>query len=240
MLLPDGQDAFIAIGVLLSLAHFFSHAVSRKLEKMHFRLLSFSAGVFVTFLFLDSIPRVSALAYGPALALLGFACYHVMEKFVYQHRHPSELRRQIGRVHAAGYFLGGFLEGLLVMLVFKVGSQSPLILPAFHPRAGIHLLALPPFGKGKRLACLQGPSKCRPAAGSAGRNAVRRGFTRVKSRFLIHHRRDSLRVLPRRHPPGQGRQTRGLRPWRGCDVPATIHITNPRLLALPISASTAF
>lgn len=118
----------LGLVIFLGLIHYISSKFSERLEKYHITLLSFSAGIFVTILFLDFFPRIINVENSFLLVLLGFVLFHVAEKYVYQHKRKTEMSKTIGIMDVVGFFIDGFLDGMILVLSFKISPQLGYIL----------------------------------------------------------------------------------------------------------------
>ncbi len=122
------------LAFILSMVHFFSEEYSPKIERFHSELLSFSAGLFITFIFLDLLPEFFAgIEFAGRIAflalLLGFVIFHIGEKYIYQHiTNKRELLSELQAVHALGFFIDHFTVGVALFLTLSVPSESFRIL----------------------------------------------------------------------------------------------------------------
>ncbi len=120
--------ALIAFGlaVILSILHFFSEEYSPRIERHHAELISFSAGIFIPFIFLDLFPELfkgmEFAGEGIFIAMLfGFVLFHVGEKYVYQHiTNKRELLADLKEIHALGFFFDHFTVGMALYLTLTV------------------------------------------------------------------------------------------------------------------------
>ncbi|MAG22283.1 MAG: hypothetical protein CL943_03195 [Candidatus Diapherotrites archaeon] len=122
MLLP------FVLAFILALLHFFSEEYSEKIEKHHTKLISFSAGLFITFIFLDLFPEFFK---GSAFVgdniflamLIGFILFHLGEKYVYQHiTNKRELLTDLKEIHVIGFFIDHFTVGLALYFALSVSD----------------------------------------------------------------------------------------------------------------------
>ena len=129
---------------VLSLVHYYSEKYSYQIERYHSELTSFSAGLFITYIFLYLLPELlEGMHYTGNniffLMLIGFVIYHLAEKYLYQHiRNKNELMRDLSELHIAGFFVNHFVTGMILFLAlstedFLVGLLVfvPLLLHAF-------------------------------------------------------------------------------------------------------------
>ncbi len=110
----------IILGLAMSLAHHFSYELVQKLRSHHSMLLSFSAGISTTYLFLELLPYFSegAAELGRHMfvfILIGFVLIHLAEKFIYFHFYKNKLRRELALENAAVSFIYHFLIGMLLV-----------------------------------------------------------------------------------------------------------------------------
>lgn len=108
----------IALAAALTVVHYLSEVYASHQEKHHWRILSFSAGAFITLLFLEMMPRATSVPYGLSLMLLGFVCFHAVERYVYQHYHKKELRKKVDALDTLGFFGKNFLNGFVLVVAF--------------------------------------------------------------------------------------------------------------------------
>ncbi len=110
----------IILGLAMSLAHRFSYELVERVKKHHNKLLSFSAGISVTYLFLELLPYFSEGAASVDrrlffFILLGFVMIHLAEKYIYFHFYKDKLRRELALENAAVSFIYHFLVGMLLV-----------------------------------------------------------------------------------------------------------------------------
>ncbi len=114
----------LVLAFILVLVHIFSDKYARHVEKFHIHTISFSAGLFLGVIFLSLLPEFfKGFAHmGNFIYLLlfaGFILFHLGEKFIYQHvRNKNELLKDLGFVHAIGFFINHFVVGITLFLVF--------------------------------------------------------------------------------------------------------------------------
>ena len=118
----------IILAAILSVVHYYSYDIAERIEQNYQRLLSFSSGMFITFLFLVMLPEITEgvvylgnFIYAPIL--LGFVIYHVAEKYLYQHiKNKRELMINLEGLHFSGFFIDHFLIGLALVFAFNIGA----------------------------------------------------------------------------------------------------------------------
>jgi len=110
----------ILFALVLTAVHYFSGVYSKPIEKWHSKIISFSAGLFIAFIFLYILPEVFAGVeiLGDTiflLLLLGFVIFHVAEKYIYQHvKNKDEMLKDLAGIHTMGFFLNHFVVGMLL------------------------------------------------------------------------------------------------------------------------------
>ncbi len=118
----------LVLSAILSIVHFFSEKTVNRVKKYHQEIMSFSAGIFITYILLEVLPE---LTLGTdflgknvyLLLLLGFATFHVTEKYVYQHvKNKKTLMKDLAHLHIAGFIADSFILGF-ALVVFLDTSQ---------------------------------------------------------------------------------------------------------------------
>ncbi len=109
----------IIYGIVISLLHFFSDYIGLKLLKYKEKLLSFGAGISITYLFLDLLPLIHETVQNLReisyiSILVGFASFHLVEKYVYQHTKKSQLIDKLKKIHSIGFFVYYFIVGIIL------------------------------------------------------------------------------------------------------------------------------
>ncbi len=107
---------------LISLMHILSDYISLKLKRYREKILSFAAGVSITYLFLHLLPFIHEsvkylrdLSYVSILA--GFTFFHLIEKYIYQHREAEKRIKELKEVHSIGFFIYYFIVGIVLFYV---------------------------------------------------------------------------------------------------------------------------
>ena len=132
----------LILAFVLSVLHFISSGYAAQIKRHHTKIISFSAGIFISFIFLDALPEIS---FGSSIVgfniyiilLAGFACFHVVEKYFYQHRtEHSDLVYRLKELHILGFFINHFILGFALVLFFELpGRLSVLGYAVFIPFA---------------------------------------------------------------------------------------------------------
>ena len=119
----------ILFAFFLSMIHFFSRRISKVIEAHHINLTSFSAGMFLTLIFIDFFPRmISGLEYGVPVFLIltiGFVLFHLSEKYLYQHvKDKKVLLKDLAELHNFGFFIDHLMVGFVLFLAFELSSYT--------------------------------------------------------------------------------------------------------------------
>jgi len=125
MVIYDSVTIPLLLALMLSIVHFFSSKISGKIEKYHSEIISLSAGILVSLLFLEILPlllKTRTLSNELILTaiLCGFVVFHIAEKYLYQHiKHKKELLKDLAELHVLGFYINHFILGFLLVLAGK-------------------------------------------------------------------------------------------------------------------------
>ena len=119
----------IVYSVILGVIHFFNEKIQIHQEYIRIRVISFIAGISVTYMFLTLLPEIyrgfeifDRVIFISLLA--GFTISHVTEKYIYQHSAPHALKERLSVVHSMAFFLYYFFIGVILV---KLNETSSLI-----------------------------------------------------------------------------------------------------------------
>src|SRR3989338_3027695 len=106
-------------GLIISILHYLSDFISIRFIKYKEKILSFGAGISIAYLFLELLPQmhetVNALKKISYISILiGFASFHLAEKYVYQHSRRDERIEKLGHIHSAGFFIYYLIIGIVL------------------------------------------------------------------------------------------------------------------------------
>src|SRR3990167_2011951 len=100
----------VIYSLIIGLVHFFNEKIQIRQEYFRVRILSFIAGISVTYVFLNLLPEVykgfeffDKVIFVSLLA--GFTLSHIAEKYIYQHSAPQTLRESLGGFHSLAFFI---------------------------------------------------------------------------------------------------------------------------------------
>jgi zinc transporter ZupT len=123
----------ILLGVVLSAVHIFGEDIVNSYKKHdRHKILSFAAGISITYLFLQFLPElyigvevVNKVIF--VYVLLGFILLHLREKYIYQHLESERLLYELKEAHSIAFFVYHFLLGIVVVQVIKINLVQGLL-----------------------------------------------------------------------------------------------------------------
>jgi len=125
---------FIAIllSIIIGIVQYFSEKISDKCGSYYTKIISFSAGISITYLFLDLFPQFSihVVELTELLfvsLLVGFIFVHLIEKYVYQHTSDSHIKERLTIENQAILFMYHFLLGIIIVDFAKQGLNQLLL-----------------------------------------------------------------------------------------------------------------
>ncbi len=131
----------LIISVFLGLTDYFGHKISGLAGKSREKILSFSAGLLITLVFLLLLPDLVIVGDVSMLfffILLGFLIMHFIEKYLYKHiTNKQLLLKDLKKIHIVGFGLDNFLVGFIIAsvleldLILALNLCIPLILQMF-------------------------------------------------------------------------------------------------------------
>ncbi|MBT3582464.1 hypothetical protein HN924_01575 [Candidatus Woesearchaeota archaeon] len=109
----------IIFGLLAAVVHYFSDRI-REYKKYHKELLSFAAGISLTYLLLFLLPELyegvqelQKLLF--LFVLFGAVMFHIVEKYIYQHKKKKKIIEDLSAVHAVSFFTYHFVIGVVIV-----------------------------------------------------------------------------------------------------------------------------
>ena len=131
----------LILGLLLGVIHFFSDKFKPEEGEKHYRIFSFAAGISIAYLFLDLLPHTYEAATHLKSSvfiflLIGFALFHLSEKYLYQHNVKDRLAStKLQSLHTIAFFIYYFMVGLVLCEKAHSGYFDALL---FLLPVGIH------------------------------------------------------------------------------------------------------
>jgi zinc transporter ZupT len=109
----------IIFGLIVVVVHYFSDRI-KEYKKYHKELLSFAAGISLTYLLLFLLPELyegikELQKFLFLFVLLGAVMFHVVEKYLYQHDKKKKLIADLSAVHAVSFFTYHFVIGVVTV-----------------------------------------------------------------------------------------------------------------------------
>jgi zinc transporter ZupT len=108
----------ILFGMVMTIAHYVSESLSSSLQDRRLKLLSFSGGVSLAYIFLellpasyDAVPHLHRILF--FLMLAGFCIFYLAEKHLYRHQ-SSKRESELTKTHLYAFFLYHFFLGLVL------------------------------------------------------------------------------------------------------------------------------
>ncbi len=123
----------LIFAIALSLIHFLSKKISKKIEKYHQHLISLSAGIFITYIILVMLPEVTIgseiIGEHIYLALLGgYSFFHLIEKYTYQHyKNKKKLIDELAHLHMFGFVFDSFVVGFTLVIFYKISTPFTIL-----------------------------------------------------------------------------------------------------------------
>jgi len=114
----------IIIAIILGVTDFLGHKISGLAAGHRDSVLSFSAGLLISLLFLILVPGVLSNGVSEFIfffLLVGFLLMHLAEKYLYKHMtNKQELLEDLKVVHIIGFGLDNFLVGFILASVIEL------------------------------------------------------------------------------------------------------------------------
>ncbi|MDP7324481.1 MAG: hypothetical protein QF632_06995 [Candidatus Woesearchaeota archaeon] len=122
----------IIFGILMAIAIYFSEKFTTKFSEHHVRMLSLSAGISITYIFLDLFPQFNAsvIATDQRLflsVLVGFVLLHLVEKHIYQHTSKDVRKRELALADSSISFIYHFIIGMLIVYLTNQSAVSGVL-----------------------------------------------------------------------------------------------------------------
>ncbi len=149
----------IMLASFLGVVQFFSENIISVCGRYYTHVISFSAGVSTTYIFIDLIPHFSEQAvhinrFMFLSFLAGFVVIHLIEKYIYQHSPHQRLEKRLGFENQAASFAYHFILGIIILEFAgrSFGEALLLFIPVMiftavntlpvhkHPSPGINIL----------------------------------------------------------------------------------------------------
>jgi zinc transporter ZupT len=122
----------IIFSFILAATHFWNEKIQIHQEHVRTRIISFVAGISVTYVFLNLLPEV----YGGfelfdqlifIFPLAGFSTAHLAEKYIYQHSAPQTLKEKLSGVHSIAFFFYHFFLGVILVKLSQISNLDAVL-----------------------------------------------------------------------------------------------------------------
>lgn len=124
----------LIFGLVMGVVHYLSERIRLKFKKQENKVISFSAGVAITYIFLELFPKfsegVAEISRFLFLSiLLGFVILHIVEKYLYQHDlDRKKLKQDLALVGAIVSFTYHFIIGMIAVNLITRGLEKGFLL----------------------------------------------------------------------------------------------------------------
>lgn len=132
----------IILSLVLGIVHYFSEKIYSLISAQRIKIISFAAGISITYLFLVLFPELYyAVEHLQKLLfiylLLGFASFHLIEKFIYKYARKRDLKRELKEAHSIAFFIYYFLIGIILVNFVKINILAGVLffIPIFFHTA---------------------------------------------------------------------------------------------------------
>ena len=110
----------VFMGIIIGLVQFFHDQIYQLCRNYYDKIISISAGISISYIFLDLFPNFTNEAsftnrYLFISVLIGFALLHLIEKYVYQHTSPSFLEKRLDISNQIISFIYHFILGIIIL-----------------------------------------------------------------------------------------------------------------------------
>jgi hypothetical protein len=114
----------LILAVVIGIIEFISRRLDLKYKEYYKKIVSFTAGVSITYLLLELLPffTENALAINKFLfisVLIGFVIHHVIEKEIYQHNSRHELIKKLTIEEHVFYFFYHLILGIVLVKIIS-------------------------------------------------------------------------------------------------------------------------
>lgn len=122
----------VVLGLVLAVVHYFSDKIHPEDPVIRHKLVSFVAGISITYIFLLLLPEVyagveSLNKFLFLFILAGFACFHLIEKHIYQHESKEILHEELRIAHSAMFFFYHLVIGILLVEMVNINAVGGIL-----------------------------------------------------------------------------------------------------------------
>jgi hypothetical protein len=120
------EEVIIAVffALLISLTEYISKTLNLKRKPYYNNIISFTAGVSITYILLELLPVFAERAFSINKAifltlLIGFISHHVVEKEIYQHNKRHELIKKLSLEESIFYYIYHVILGIVLVTLMS-------------------------------------------------------------------------------------------------------------------------
>ena len=122
----------LVLGLILAIVHYFSENIEPTDPASRHKLVSFVAGISITYIFVLLLPEVyrgieSLHEFLFLFILSGFACFHLIEKHIYQHESKEVLHEELRIAHSSMFFFYHLIIGILLVELVNINVLSGIL-----------------------------------------------------------------------------------------------------------------
>jgi len=122
----------IILAIILGVVQYFGENIYKACGRYYKHAISFSAGVAITYLFLDLFPFFSFRVNNTnrflfIFLLVGFVIFHIVEKYFYQHTKEGLIKKRLVIENQVVSFLYHFMIGIIILDFSIQGLQEVII-----------------------------------------------------------------------------------------------------------------
>ncbi|MEE9406229.1 MAG: hypothetical protein V3V26_02370 [Candidatus Aenigmarchaeota archaeon] len=120
----------LLLGAILSIVHFFSESIHISFPEHRMKIVSFSSGLFVTYLFIHLLPLLYRqtqieIEISMISVLFGFTVFHIIEKYIYKHEsRPVVLKKEMKEVHSIAFFIYHLMIGMVIVKLAELSMAD--------------------------------------------------------------------------------------------------------------------
>lgn len=122
----------VVLGLVLAVVHYFSDRIHPEDPVIKHKLVSFVAGISITYIFLLLLPEVykgieSLEKFLFLFILAGFASFHLIEKHIYQHESKETLHEELRVAHSAMFFFYHLIIGIILVGLVNINAVGGIL-----------------------------------------------------------------------------------------------------------------
>jgi hypothetical protein len=122
----------LILAILLGVVQYFGENIYKACGRYYKHVISFSAGIAITYLFLDLFPNFSVEVVNTnrfyfIFLLVGFVIIHLVEKYIYQHSKEGVIEKRLGVENQLTSFVYHFILGIILVDFSRKGFQEIIL-----------------------------------------------------------------------------------------------------------------